>query len=70
MVSFAVQKLFQSYEVAFINVDLSVYAKDKSVQKSFPVLTGPRLLPTFSSSKFNVSGFKLNPLIYLELNSV
>ena len=62
-VTFALQKL-----LSLLIVDLSVYATGVIFRKCSPVLRYWRLLSTFSSISFSVTGFMLMSLIHFDLS--
>ena len=64
--SFILQKLFSFRISHLLIVDLSVCATGVIFGKWFPVSLPSRLLLTFSSIRFNVTGFMLRFLIPLD----
>jgi hypothetical protein len=58
-VPFAVQMLLHFMRSNSLIVDLGAHANCVLFRKMSPVPMSSRLFPTFSSSRFSVSGFKL-----------
>ena len=67
MMSFALQKLCNFYEVPFVDSRSYSTSHFCSIQEFPPVPISSRLFPTFSSISFSVSGFMWSSLIHLDL---
>ena len=69
-VSFALQKFFSFRRSHLLIVSLSVCAAGGLFRKWFPVPMHSSLLPTFSSVRFSVAGFRLRSLIHVDSSFV
>ena len=69
-VRFAMQKPLSFMRSHLLTVDLSVYDNSAQFRKSFPRPVCSRLVPTFSSIRFSLSGFLWRSLTYLDLSLV
>ena len=70
VMSFNLQKSFSFMRFHLLILDLSAWAIGVLFRKLSPVPMSSRLLPTFCSIRFSVSGFTLRSLIHLDLNFV
>ena len=69
-ISFTLQKLLSFWRSNLLIVSLGVYITGNIFRKWSSVLMCSRLLSTFSSVRFIVTGFMLRSSIYLDLNFV